>query len=275
MASVCLMYWVAKQKRWMKEYRGKTYAVSCRQLKCPATKEESRQFANEWWQRKQEELDKALGESKRHPAHITNYYADAIENWRLFSKWHRKYGDISAAQKAETTIDFLREALKSENPPFPLTKLQEDPRWATIRDLQSENDKEAAYALWFDRFLTIKKEERAEQSVPLENTIRAHAADYLELKKAKAEGTARSAPIIRQSNGSASLPRGLTPTCPLPILANHNGRSSSSICRARSQRVNTPRQPPKTIWGQHGPLSATDGKKGSSSTFPEILVQRN
>ena len=106
----------------------------------------------------------------------------------MFSKWHRKYGDISVAQRAETTIDFLREALKSDNPPFPLTKLQEDPRWATIRDLQSEDDKEGAYALWFDRFLTIKKEERAEQSVPLENTIKAHAADYLELKKAKAAG---------------------------------------------------------------------------------------
>ena len=186
MASLCLMTWVASKKRWTKMYRGKMYAVSCRQLKCPATKEESRLFANEWWGKKQEQIDKLLAESKKHPARITNYYADVLENWRLFGKWHRKYGDISQAQRAEAMIESLQEALKTDSPPCPLPKLQEDPRWQIERTLSAE-DKEASLLRWFDRFMTIRKEERAEQAVPAENTIKAHTEDYLALKKAQSQ----------------------------------------------------------------------------------------
>jgi integrase len=42
----------------MKEYRGRKYAVSCRQLNAPAeTKEGSYQLANDWWDRKRAEID--------------------------------------------------------------------------------------------------------------------------------------------------------------------------------------------------------------------------
>jgi hypothetical protein len=59
------MTWVPSQGRWLKEYRGKTYGVSCRQLgkwlgrPIPATKEGSWREANAWWDVKQAELDAA------------------------------------------------------------------------------------------------------------------------------------------------------------------------------------------------------------------------
>ncbi len=185
MASLCLMYWTPKQKRWMKEYRGKTYSVSCRQLKCPPTKEESRQFANSWWEKKQEEIDRALGEAKKHPPKVARYYSETIENWRMFGKWNRKYGDTTEAQRADAMIEWLNEALKSDNPPYPLTKLQEMPLWKDERDLDLD-DVEAFQVMWMERFAHIYKEEQAEQATPAENTIQAHAQDYLSLKKAQA-----------------------------------------------------------------------------------------
>lgn len=53
------MTWVSSQKRWTKEYRGKTYSVSCRQLEAPPTKEQSVHAANGWWEAKQRELELA------------------------------------------------------------------------------------------------------------------------------------------------------------------------------------------------------------------------
>jgi integrase len=51
--------WDAKNRRWLKEYRGKKYSVSCRQLYVPETKEASYQAANDWWTRKRAEIDLA------------------------------------------------------------------------------------------------------------------------------------------------------------------------------------------------------------------------
>jgi integrase len=59
-ARVYLMSWIPRQKRWMKMYRGKRYAVSCRQLRVPATKDDSWRAANDWWEAKQAELDAAV-----------------------------------------------------------------------------------------------------------------------------------------------------------------------------------------------------------------------
>jgi len=41
----------------MKEYKKKKYAVSCRQLEAPPTKEGSYQQANAWWEAKKASLD--------------------------------------------------------------------------------------------------------------------------------------------------------------------------------------------------------------------------
>jgi integrase len=59
---VNLMSWSEKQKRWKRTYRGKPYFISTRQLCTAPTEEASRQAANEWWTRKQEQVDELLGD---------------------------------------------------------------------------------------------------------------------------------------------------------------------------------------------------------------------
>jgi integrase len=51
------MSWIGTTKTWMKEYKKRKYAVSCRQLGAPPTKEGSYQLANAWWARKKAEID--------------------------------------------------------------------------------------------------------------------------------------------------------------------------------------------------------------------------
>jgi integrase len=161
------------------------YSVSPRQLDSEPTKEASRLAANDWWAKKQSEIDEKLGKAKKHPAQLLVQYEDAIEIHRLYAKWQRKYGNPSEAESSETMIEWLREALKTDDPPFPLTKLQADPRWRTARDLDLD-DQEAFYLLWFDRFHRIKQEERNEQLVPVENTVRAYIDAYFDLCKVQA-----------------------------------------------------------------------------------------
>ena len=67
MASLAMMTWSKADKRWHKGYRGRRYAVSPKQLDRPATKEQSRTAANDWWTAKQKEIDEALGKAKQHP----------------------------------------------------------------------------------------------------------------------------------------------------------------------------------------------------------------
>ena len=110
------------------------YAVSPRTLGCEPTKEASRQAANEWWEKKLAEIDEALGKAKRHPANLVQHYEEAIENHRLFAKWHRKYGNLQEAERSEEMMEWLKEALASDTPPFPLTTPQADPRYGSGRE---------------------------------------------------------------------------------------------------------------------------------------------
>ena len=110
MPALELMYWNLPQKRWFKKYRGKMYAVSPRKLGCEPTKEASRQAANEWWAKKLAESDEALGKANRRPAYLVQHYEEAIENHRLFAKWHRKYGKLQEAERSEEMMEWLKEA---------------------------------------------------------------------------------------------------------------------------------------------------------------------
>jgi integrase len=52
------MSWEPTRRRWWKQYRGRRYLVSCRQLGAiRETKEDSYQLANLWWQAKKTEID--------------------------------------------------------------------------------------------------------------------------------------------------------------------------------------------------------------------------
>ena len=179
-----LMGWQKSQRIWQKRYRGKLYAVSPRQLGVPATKEASRAEANEWWTKKQKEVDAAIGKA-RHPAHIAKAYEEAIEKHRLFAQWNRKYGMASLAeaerhnaeidaQKAEAQIEWLNEALQSDNPPYPLTDNQKDPLWQ-MDEYTDDMPTAVARSRWRERLSQIRREERAgDAPAPKENTIRSH-----------------------------------------------------------------------------------------------------
>jgi len=178
MPAVEYMGWSKGQKRWYKKYKGKLYWVGPKTLGVEANRESSRQAANDWWGKKQDEIDAKLGIAKKHPAHILNHYQTALENHRVVAKWERKYGKGDLAEKSEAIMEWLTSALESDAPPFPLTHWQLDPLWDKWQD-------EGECVLWMERKRQIDREEREEAAVPKENTIRAHIDDYLDFRRSR------------------------------------------------------------------------------------------
>ena len=94
-----LMFWIPSQKRWIKQYRGKTYSISPKQLHITPTKEGSIQAANEWWRRKQAELDTT-------PAPPPDSYYQKRQ--REMAQWFREHGQEEDARRImeDTTDEF-------------------------------------------------------------------------------------------------------------------------------------------------------------------------
>jgi integrase len=83
------MSWIESRKGWMKEYKGHKYAISCRQLGAPETKEGSRQLANEWWTAKRAEIDLV---ARRTPAPMEDIAGAVFGDPEMFAspeKFHR------------------------------------------------------------------------------------------------------------------------------------------------------------------------------------------
>lgn len=194
-----LMVWIKSERRWQKKYRGKRYAVSPRQLGTDPTKEASRQAANSWWEKKQAEIDNTLGAAKKHPAAVVKEYQGEIEQFRLYAKWQRRYGVAEEAERAEAAVERLTEALKSDDPPFPLEAYHREPAYHEIytgnegkypNPWDDPNDEEYLRneyqaEMWRERLAQIKREEQAEKAVPKENTVRVHVDEYLKFRKAR------------------------------------------------------------------------------------------
>jgi integrase len=214
MSAIAIMGWNKVQRRWFKRYRGKLYFVSPKQLHCEPTKDASRVAANSWWEAKQSEIDEALGELKKLPAHIVEHYQEAKENWRLFGKWHRRYGNQDEAQKSDTMLEWLDEALASDNPLFPLNKSQFDPREKFLRKMDVD-DKISADLVWMDRFNAILKEEQNEKLVPLHNTIRCHIDNYLALRKAQFQARNKIGSYFSQAQWMNLFRNWVEPTAPI------------------------------------------------------------
>ena len=189
-----LMTWSKTDKRWHKGYKGKRFAVSPKQLGTDATKEASRSRANDWWTQKQKEIDDALGVAKKHPVYLIDHYERAIEQWRLFAKWHHRYGEADKADQADTMVDFLKERLNDDTPPYPLPPEQQKPVdfMYAITEADGKRDYEDP-TIWHERFKQIKREEQAETSPPKENTLRAHIDDYLNTRRELAEAKGKYA----------------------------------------------------------------------------------
>ena len=53
------MTWVGSSRRWTKKYRDRWFAISCKKLGVPGTKEESWRAANAWWDVQKKAVDAA------------------------------------------------------------------------------------------------------------------------------------------------------------------------------------------------------------------------
>jgi integrase len=80
MARKAQMTWVPSGKRWLKKHVGKMYAVSCRQLNCPETREGSLAAANAWWESKQKEIEAT-------PPSEEDIRANAFKVWSMVQDW--------------------------------------------------------------------------------------------------------------------------------------------------------------------------------------------
>jgi integrase len=81
-AKKALMTWQASTRRYFKKYKGQIYAVSCKQLGCPPTKEASLDAANAWWEAKKKEVDEA-------PPSEADIAANAFRVWSMVQDWGR------------------------------------------------------------------------------------------------------------------------------------------------------------------------------------------
>jgi integrase len=80
MARKIEMTWQASTRRWFKKYKGKMFTVSCRQLGCPETKENSVAAANAWWDAKLKEIESA-------PPTEEDRKANAFKVWSMVQEW--------------------------------------------------------------------------------------------------------------------------------------------------------------------------------------------
>lgn len=80
MARKYKMTWQPSTRRWFKKHKGKIYAISCRQLGCPETKEGSGAAANEWWESRIQEIETA-------PPTEADLKANAFKVWEMVQNW--------------------------------------------------------------------------------------------------------------------------------------------------------------------------------------------
>ena len=150
MAAKELMTWVPGRKRWMKFYCGKMYAVSCKQLKVPGNKEDSRSAANAWWLAKQKEID----EKSRKPNQ--DKYEDVIRTRQRMAAWFKKYlrqdpVHQKGLDEQEAHIKRLKHILETEDEPPKLAHL-DDPFFGMTQ---------GGRQTWWDRFHQMDFEHEA------------------------------------------------------------------------------------------------------------------
>lgn len=89
------MTWVAKGRRWVKKHGDKWYAISCRKLGVPETKEASWKAANDWWEAKLREIEAT-------PPTEEEVRINAFKVWSMVQDW----GTLDEASR-EKLVDSL------------------------------------------------------------------------------------------------------------------------------------------------------------------------
>jgi len=120
-----LMTWIPKRQGWIKNYRGKIYTVSARQLKAYPTKDDSREAANQWWETKQAGLT------------LTTFPHNRMADW------YEAQGD------PETAKSLREDGAKGQ--------LGHGMDWMGIS--------EAGRAVWGERFRQLKKDQKTNNTL--------------------------------------------------------------------------------------------------------------
>lgn len=110
MARQHLMTWYPGTHRWMKMYQGKRYAVSCKQLKVPPTKEASWKAANEWWKQKLAEIESA---PESHPHEVF------LEMLAMRRDWAARHGQMDLANDLSQQIEEAKGLTEGDEGPVP------------------------------------------------------------------------------------------------------------------------------------------------------------
>jgi integrase len=168
MTKTYLMTWVESQKRWTKWYRGTTHSVSPKKLGCPVTKTGSADAANDWWTKKQAELDEKAAKTK--PGQ--ERYEKAISLNRQIAEWFREHLHEHEAYKggmeeARAKAAYLQRVLDTQDD---LPEI--DDYYEPLHGVS-----QAGYAVWQERFA------RHDPEVPREKTVGAWVARWTERQR--------------------------------------------------------------------------------------------
>ncbi len=198
MARVYHMTWIPSRRGWMKEYRGRKYAVSCRQLGTPETKDGSYQAANAWWEAKRLETDstaRARLPAPRTPAPMEDIVS-ALYGDGTSSDWHQQF---------RAFMERFAEAIQGVFPSGPLpqeptdsavwTEGAETARRTALRDLLTRIivDGEAVPEQVAERLPPARvfqlehavKGLRGESAASADQTVKAHADAWLKTLEAR------------------------------------------------------------------------------------------
>lgn len=105
MPRLVLMTWIRSQKRWTRMYRGVRYYVSPRQLGTPETRAGSMAAANEWWRRKQEEIQAPFVQTREDLESIRDHIGEEVFEELL--RWIIHRGEPEYLRRAQEMIEFL------------------------------------------------------------------------------------------------------------------------------------------------------------------------
>ena len=89
MARKFAMTWVPGQRRWLKKFKGKHYSVSCKQLKCPDSKEASAAAANAWREAKKKEIENAPPTEEDLRVNAFRVYS-MVQDWAMLDEASRE-----------------------------------------------------------------------------------------------------------------------------------------------------------------------------------------
>ena len=188
--------------------------------------------------------------ARKHPAYLIDHYERAIEQWRLFAKWHRRYGEADKADKAETMVDYLQEQLKDDAPPYPLPPEQQKPidMMYAITEDNGKKDYEDP-TVWHERLKQLKRESKPRPVPQKEDTIRAHCDDYLAIKKAQADAKGKIATFESEQYHLTKFRKWVEPLAGIEIL---NEMLWEKFCLHLMKQVNEGNVSPATARGtQH------------------------